>query len=292
MIDVQHGRQALAPAHSLTQHLQRGWSFLDADLGDFLEVLPAQQQVDGAWYKGTPNAVLQNLDIIHSHAPRHMLVLAGDHIYKMDYATLLAEHVARRADVSIAALRVPIDSASAFGIVTTADDDRITGFVEKPRQPRACVDDPPVAFASMGIYCFETGFLFDLLRSDARSTECSHVRDQLHPRTRRRPVLARRRHAGRTLQQQRPPAKFILGSPDGAGQTSNALVSSGCIISGAAVRNSAAECSLRHEQALTPAKRAHTLDLDTAGLTTPQAAVSALRDALSPRATSREIPGS
>jgi hypothetical protein len=199
MIDVQHGRQALAPAHSLTQHRQRGWSSLDADLGEFLEVLPAQLQLDGAWYKGTPNAVLQNLDIIHAHAPRHMLVLAGDHIYKMDYATLLAEHVARRADVSIAALRVPIDSASAFGIVTTADDDRITGFVEKPRQPRACVDDPSVAFASMGIYCFETGFLFDLLRSDARSTECSHVRDQLHPRTRRRPVLARRRHAGRIL---------------------------------------------------------------------------------------------
>jgi glucose-1-phosphate adenylyltransferase len=161
-------------AHSLIQHLQRGWSFLDADLGEFLEVLPAQQRLDGAWYMGTANAVLQNLDIIHAHAPQHVLVLAGDHIYKMDYAAMLAEHLARRADLSIAALRVPIDSASAFGIVTAADDDRISGFVEKPPQPAPCADDPSVAFASMGIYCFETAFLFDLLRNDARSAGSSH----------------------------------------------------------------------------------------------------------------------
>ena len=271
-------------AHSLIQHLQRGWSFLDVDLGEFLEVLPAQQRVDGAWYMGTANAVLQNLDIIHAHAPRHILVLAGDHIYKMNYATMLAEHLARNADVSIAALRVPIGSASAFGIITTAGDERITGFVEKPREPAPCLDDPSVAFASMGIYCFDTAFLFDLLRSDARSAGSSHdfghdvIPAALAQNAR---VFAHRfetscirepgaapywRDVGtldaywaanldlarvqpeldmydeswpvRTLQQQRPPAKFILGSPDGAGQTSNALVSSGCIISGAAVRNS------------------------------------------------------
>jgi glucose-1-phosphate adenylyltransferase len=271
-------------AHSLIQHLQRGWSFLDADLGEFLEVLPAQQRLDGAWYMGTANAVLQNLDIIHAHAPQHVLVLAGDHIYKMDYAAMLAEHLARRADLSIAALRVPIDSASAFGIVTAADDDRISGFVEKPPQPAPCADDPSVAFASMGIYCFETAFLFDLLRNDARSAGSSHdFGHDVIPAAlaRNARVFAHRferscirepgaaaywRDVGtidafwaanldlarvqpeldmydeawpvRTLQEQRPPAKFILGSPDGAGQTSNALVSSGCIISGAAVRNS------------------------------------------------------
>jgi glucose-1-phosphate adenylyltransferase len=271
-------------AHSLIQHLQRGWGFLDADLGEFLEVLPAQQRLDGAWYMGTANAVLQNLDIIHAHAPKHVLVLAGDHIYKMDYALMLAEHLARGADLSIAALRVPIESASAFGIISAANDGQITGFVEKPPQPAPCADDPSVAFASMGIYCFETAFLFDLLRSDARSAESLHdfghdVIPAALARSAR--VFAHRfesscvrqpgaapywRDVGtieafwaanldlarvqpeldmydeswpvRTLLEQRPPAKFILGSPDAAGQTSNALVSSGCIISGAAVRNS------------------------------------------------------
>jgi len=271
-------------AHSLIQHLQRGWSFLDADLDEFLEVLPAQQRVDGAWYMGTANAVLQNMDIIHAHDPDYILILAGDHIYKMDYATMIAEHLERSADLSIAAMRVPIDSARAFGIVTATDDDRITGFIEKPPQPVPCSDDSSVAFASMGVYCFDTKFLFGLLRSDARSRDSLHdfghdvIPAALANSSR---VYAHRfetscirkpgadaywRDVGtidafwsanldlarvqpdldmydeswpiRTLQEQRPPAKFILGSPDGASQTSNALVSSGCIISGAAVRNS------------------------------------------------------
>ncbi|MDP2223646.1 glucose-1-phosphate adenylyltransferase [Nitrosomonas sp.] len=271
-------------AHSLIKHLQRGWGFLDAGVGEFLEVLPAQQRVDGAWYMGTANAVLQNIDIIHAHAPEHIIVLAGDHIYKMDYATMLAEHLERDADLSIAALRVPIESASAFGIVTAAHDARITGFVEKPPEPAPCADDSSVAFASMGVYCFDTEFLFELLRSDARSEDSLHdfghdvIPAALARSTR---VFAhrfetsciRRSGAGvywrdvgtidafwaanldltrvqpeldvydeswsiRTLQEQLPPAKFILGSPDGASQTANALVSSGCIISGAAVRNS------------------------------------------------------
>ena len=271
-------------AHSLIQHLQRGWSFLDADLGEFLEVLPAQQRLDGAWYMGTANAVLQNLDIIDAHAPDYVLVLAGDHIYKMDYAVMLAEHVARGADLSIATLRVPLESAGAFGIVTAAEDDRVSGFVEKPPQPAACSEDPATAVASMGVYCFNTRFLFDLLRSDARSSASAHdfghdvipaalamnaqvfahrferscirapgarpywrdvgtidayweanldlvqVQPELNMYDESWPV--------RTLQEQRPPAKFILGSPDAAGQTQNVLVSSGSIISGAAVRNS------------------------------------------------------
>jgi glucose-1-phosphate adenylyltransferase len=271
-------------AHSLIQHLHRGWSFLDADLDEFLEVLPAQQRVDGAWYMGTANAVLQNLDIIQAHAPDHIMVLAGDHIYKMDYATMLAEHLERDADLSIAAMRVPIESASAFGIVVAADDDRITGFIEKPPHPAHCADDPSVAFASMGIYCFDRNFLFELLRSDARSADSLHdFGHDVIPAAlaRSTQVFAHRfetscirrpgadaywRDVGtidafwaanldltrvlpeldmydeswpiRTLQEQRPPAKFILGSPDGASQTNNALVSSGCIISGAAVRNS------------------------------------------------------
>lgn len=281
-------------AHSLIQHLQRGWSFLDADLGEFLEVLPAQQRVDGDWYMGTANAVLQNLDIIHAHAPEQVLVLAGDHIYKMDYAVMLAEHLAREADLSIAAARVPIASASGFGILTAADDGRVTSFVEKPSRPVGCTDDPSAAFASMGIYCFRTGFLFDLLHDDARcadslhdfgrdvipaalarsarvfshrfETSCirdpaavpywrdvgtieafwaanldlTHIQPQLDMYDESWPV--------RTLQQQRPPAKFILGSPDGTGQTSNALVSSGCIISGGAVRNSLLFSDVRVEQ--------------------------------------------
>jgi glucose-1-phosphate adenylyltransferase len=271
-------------AHSLIQHLQRGWSFLDADLGEFLELLPAQQRVDGAWYMGTANAVLQNLDIIGAHGPEYVLVLAGDHIYKMDYAVMLAEHIARGAQLSIATQRVPVQSAGAFGIVTASGDDTVTGFVEKPPQPSACADDPATAVASMGIYCFDKRFLFDLLRSDARSASSGHdfghdvipaalaldarVFTHRFERSCIRASGARPywRDVGtidayweanldlvqvqpelnmydetwpvRTLQEQRPPAKFILGSPDGAGQTQNALVSSGSILSGAAARNS------------------------------------------------------
>jgi glucose-1-phosphate adenylyltransferase len=213
-----------------------------------------------------------------------VLVLAGDHIYKMDYAVMLAEHIARGAQLSIATLRVPVESAAAFGIVTTRGDDTVTGFVEKPPQPSACADDPGTTVASMGIYCFDKRFLFDLLRSDARSASSGHdfghdvipaalaldarVFTHRFERSCIRASGARPywRDVGtidayweanldlvqvqpelnmydetwpvRTLQEQRPPAKFILGSPDGAGQTQNALVSSGSILSGAAARNS------------------------------------------------------
>jgi glucose-1-phosphate adenylyltransferase len=154
-------------SHSLLQHLQRGWNFLDAHLQEFLDLLPAQQPLQAGWYGGTADAVYQNLDILRTHAPDYVLVLAGDHVYKMDYGVMLAEHEATGAEVTIACVEVPVEDARAFGVMHVDDRDRVTGFAEKPAEPEPIPGHPGKALVSMGIYAFGAAALFAFLREDA-----------------------------------------------------------------------------------------------------------------------------
>ena len=162
-------------AHSLLQHIQRGWSFLRGEFGEFIELLPAQQRTDEEnWYRGTADAVFQNLDIIRAHRPEFVLILAGDHVYKMDYGRMLANHLARGADVTIACLEVPREEARAFGVMAVDDEDNILRFDEKPENPQPIPGQPDVALASMGIYIFNAQFLYDRLDMDALVQGTSH----------------------------------------------------------------------------------------------------------------------
>ncbi|CAA7617625.1 glucose-1-phosphate adenylyltransferase [Magnetospirillum sp. LM-5] len=162
-------------AHSLIQHIQRGWGFLRGEFGEFIELLPAQQRTDGeAWYKGTADAVYQNLDIIRSHKPEFVLVLAGDHVYKMDYAKMLAHHMASGADATVACLEVPLEEAKGFGVIAVDDDDSIIRFDEKPENPRPTPTDPTKALASMGIYIFNANFLYEQLLEDSETAGTEH----------------------------------------------------------------------------------------------------------------------
>ena len=162
-------------SHSLMRHIQRGWGFLRSEMGEFVELLPAQQRIETSWYEGTANAVLQNLDIIRSHNPEYVLILAGDHVYKMDYGTMLAAHVEQEADVTVGCIEVPLEDARAFGVMSVDDKLRITEFVEKPDNPKPMPGQPDKALASMGIYVFSTKILFDeLLRDHELSTLSSH----------------------------------------------------------------------------------------------------------------------
>ena len=162
-------------AHSLIRHLQRGWSFLRPERNETLDVLPASQRVPGRdTYLGTADAVYQNLDIIEDYQCRHIVVLAGDHIYKMDYEPMLAQHVETGADVTVGCITVPRMEAKGFGVMAVDGSDRIVDFVEKPPDPPAMPDDPDQSLASMGIYVFDTGYLAKLLREDAVNTHSSH----------------------------------------------------------------------------------------------------------------------
>lgn len=154
-------------SHSLLQHLQRGWNFLDPHLQEFLDVLPAQQPLQAGWYGGTADAVYQNLDILRTHAPEHVLVLAGDHVYKMDYGVLLAGHAGSGADVTIACVDVPLAEASAFGVMEVDEAGTVRRFVEKPAEPASLPGDPGRALVSMGIYAFGAEALYGFLRADA-----------------------------------------------------------------------------------------------------------------------------
>ena len=157
-------------AHSLIRHLQRGWNFLREERNESFDILPASQRIsEFQWYEGTADAVYQNIDIIESHAPEYMVILAGDHIYKMDYELMLRQHCDAGADVTVACMEVPRAEASGFGVMAVDDDDRITAFVEKPADPPPMPGKPDVSLASMGIYVFNTRFLFDQLRRDAET---------------------------------------------------------------------------------------------------------------------------
>ncbi|HEY2863429.1 MAG TPA: glucose-1-phosphate adenylyltransferase [Casimicrobiaceae bacterium] len=161
-------------AQSLIRHVQRGWSFLDGRFREFVELLPAQQRVTSDWYKGTADAVYQNLDILRRHAPEYVLILGGDHVYKMDYARLLAEHVGRSADVSIGCVEVPIDMAGEYGVMTLDDQSRVVDFEEKPAAPKPAPGHEDIALASMGIYVFNASFLYEQLIRDADEPRSAH----------------------------------------------------------------------------------------------------------------------
>jgi glucose-1-phosphate adenylyltransferase len=161
-------------AHSLIQHVRRGWSFLDSHLQEFIDLLPAQQRVQDSWYQGTADAVFQNLDIINMAAPEYILVLAGDHIYKMDYGIMLAEHAAASADVTVACIEVPIEEASAFGVIEVDAAHNVISFDEKPEHPKPMPGKPGRVLASMGIYVFNTSFLYRRLQEDARRDNSAH----------------------------------------------------------------------------------------------------------------------
>ena len=162
-------------AHSLIRHLQRGWNFLRPERNESFDILPASQRVsETQWYEGTADAVYQNLDIIEAYHPEYMVILAGDHIYKMDYELMLQQHVAQDADVTVGVLEVPRREATGFGVMHVDAHDRIVHFLEKPADPPGIPGNPDMALASMGIYVFKTRFLADLLRRDAADMTSTH----------------------------------------------------------------------------------------------------------------------
>ncbi|MFC0408583.1 glucose-1-phosphate adenylyltransferase [Roseomonas elaeocarpi] len=162
-------------AHSLIRHLQRGWNFMRPERNETFDILPASQRIsEHSWYAGTADAVYQNLDIIESYGPRFMVILAGDHIYKMDYEKMLRQHVESGAEVTVGCIEVPLEEASAFGVMHIDESDRILSFLEKPKDPPAMPGNPDVALASMGIYVFDTVFLAKELRRDAADEASEH----------------------------------------------------------------------------------------------------------------------
>ena len=205
-------------AHSLIRHLQRGWNFLRPERNESFDILPASQRVsESQWYEGTADAVHQNADIISDYGVEYMVILAGDHIYKMDYELMLQQHVTDNADVTVGCLEVPRTEASGFGVMHVDGEDRIVDFIEKPKDPPGIPGNPEMALASMGIYVFSTKFLLEELRRDAADPAFQpRFRQGHHPAHRQerkgggaplrqvvrardqreRSLLARRRHGG------------------------------------------------------------------------------------------------
>ena len=161
-------------SHSLIRHIQQGWGYFRGEFGEFIELLPAQQRIEETWYAGTADAVYQNIDIIRAHKPKYVLILAGDHIYKMDYGPMLAHHVENNADMTIGCLEVPLEQAKAFGVMSVDGSGRVNDFNEKPSQPQSAPGTPDTALASMGIYIFNTDFLYERLISDADTSTSAH----------------------------------------------------------------------------------------------------------------------
>ncbi|RFC32687.1 MAG: glucose-1-phosphate adenylyltransferase [Candidatus Nitrotoga sp. MKT] len=271
-------------SHSLIQHIQRGWSFLNGQFGEFIDVLPAQQRIEEMWYRGTADAVFQNLDIMRDSNPDYVLILAGDHVYKMDYGKLLATHVEKQADMTVACIEVPIKDATGFGVMGVDTESRVVNFNEKPDHPTPIPGNPNLALASMGVYVFNTRFLYEQLVRDADDKNSSHDfgKDIIpHLVSARYRVFAQSfedscvnlngelpywRDVGTvdayweanmeltkvtpalnmydqewpiwTYQEQLPPAKFVFDDSTRRGMAVDSLVSGGCIISGAYVRNS------------------------------------------------------
>lgn len=270
-------------AHTLIQHIQRGWGFLRGEFNEFVELLPAQQRVQEEWYKGTADAVFQNLDILRQTSAEFVLILAGDHIYKMDYGQMLAAHVRNKADMTVACVHVPVKEASAFGVVSVDEQDRIRDFREKPKDPEGLPEDPEHVLASMGIYVFNAAFLYEQLIRDADDPHSSHDfgHDIIPYLIKKYRVFAHRftescvgaadgnyywRDVGTvdayweanmeltkvvpelnlydrqwpiwTYQEQLPPAKFVFDNEERRGHATDSLISGGCIISGANIRNS------------------------------------------------------
>ncbi|MEM6051870.1 glucose-1-phosphate adenylyltransferase [Erwinia sp. P7711] len=162
-------------SHTLVQHIQRGWSFLNEEMNEFVDLLPAQQRLSTEhWYRGTADAVTQNLDIIRRYQAKYIVILAGDHIYKMDYSRMLLDHVENEARCTIACLPVPLAEASAFGVMAVSDENKVVEFLEKPAEPPHMPGDPTQALASMGIYAFTADYLYELLEEDLKNPESNH----------------------------------------------------------------------------------------------------------------------
>src|SRR5580704_14626601 len=278
-------------AQSLIQHVQRGWSYLRGEFGEFVETIPAQQQIGPVWYRGTSDAVHQNIELIISHRPKHVLVLAGDHIYKMDYGPMIAYHVEKGADITVGVAEVPASDSIHFGVLTATEWNRVTKFSEKPKVPDTLPGRPDSILASMGIYVFNTRLLEKLLLEDAADSASSHdfgkdvlpkaisnnlqvfaypfqdvktraqsywrdvgtvdayydanlelvhVKPELNIYDQDWPIW--------TYQVQQPPAKFVLDEDGRRGTAINSMVSGGCIISGAVVRESLMFSNVRVEE--------------------------------------------
>lgn len=162
-------------AHSLVRHISEGWGGFKRVLHEFVEVLPASQRIDADWYRGTADAIYQNLDIINTHNPEFVLILSGDHVYKMDYGTMLAFHSEQQSDLTILCVELPVSEAAAtFGVIEVDENGRVIGFEEKPAQPRPLPGQPDMCLVSMGNYVFNTDFLRDQLIIDAVNSESSH----------------------------------------------------------------------------------------------------------------------
>jgi glucose-1-phosphate adenylyltransferase len=278
-------------AQSLIQHVQHGWSYLRGEFGEFVEVVPAQQQLGPVWYRGTADAVHQNIELILSHRPKHVLVLAGDHIYKMDYGPMIAYHVEKGADITVGVVEVPTRESRHYGVLTATEWNRVTKFSEKPASPDTLPGRPDTILASMGIYVFNTRLLETVLAADAANDssghdfgknilpeaidanrqvfaypfqdvktraqsywrdvgtidayydanlELVHVRPELNIYDEDWPIW--------TYQVQQPPAKFVLDEEGRRGSAINSMVSGGCIISGAVVRESLLFSDVRVEE--------------------------------------------
>jgi glucose-1-phosphate adenylyltransferase len=273
-------------SHSLLRHLQRGWSFLRNEMNEFVDLLPAQQRLtEEHWYRGTADAIYQNLDIIrNSTPPEYIVILAGDHIYKMDYSIMLADHAASGRGVTVGCIEVSREEAKGFGVMAIDEHRSIIEFVEKPADPPPMPGNPDLSLASMGIYIFTAEYLYKLLEDDANDPNSEHdfgknlipraVSEQqalAHPFSMSavaNPPYSRAywRDVGTvdaywaanldlatttpelnmydkdwpiwTYQEQLPPAKFVHEEIGRTGQAINSLVSGGCIVSGATVRNS------------------------------------------------------
>lgn len=267
-------------AHSLIQHIQRGWGYLRGELGEFVQLVPAQQQIGEVWYRGTADSLYQNLDIIEAYHPDLVLVLAGDHVYKMDYGPMIAYHVEKDADITVGVVQVPIASASQFGVMTIDDQQRIIRFSEKPANPEPMPGRDDVALVSMGIYVFDRQYLHQRLVADANDPRSVHdFGKSIIPGTIsegrvfaypfedvKTAAQAYWRDVGTvdafyeanmelvyvtpelnlydedwpiwTYQEHVPPAKFVLDEDGRRGEAINSLISGGCIVSGATVRES------------------------------------------------------
>jgi glucose-1-phosphate adenylyltransferase len=161
-------------SHSLNTHIKKGWSFLRPEFGEYVDCIPAQQRTKGSWYQGTADAVYQNLDLIREQQPDYVVVLAGDHIYKMDYREMLADHIRKAADMSVACLEVPTEEACQFGVMAVDESNWIKSFEEKPMHPETIPNKPNHAMVSMGIYIFSTQFLYEKITQDASLLSSSH----------------------------------------------------------------------------------------------------------------------
>jgi glucose-1-phosphate adenylyltransferase len=161
-------------AHSLIQHIGKGWGFLRGEFGEFIEIIPAQQRLGPEWYQGTADALWQNMELIRAHRPLHVLVLAGDHIYKMDYGPMIGFHVEKEADITVGVVEVPVDRAREFGVVGIDEANRVLSFLEKPQNPPSIPGRPDVTMASMGIYVFNPRLLERLLRADSEDPASAH----------------------------------------------------------------------------------------------------------------------